>query len=1105
MKTGLLKSLVLCIGFLTLRASGTTYYVDINSPDPTPPYTNWSTAATDIQNAIAETVNGDSILVNPGVYQSAGYTAPDGALSAVDVTNAITIQGVDGEAETSITGSNVMRCIYLANGATLTGFTLTDGNAPNGAGVYCASTNGTVISNCVIIANAASNQGGGAYQGTFFNCTVIENHSQSGGGGFANAAIFNSLIVSNETYGFSDEYGGGAYNCSIFSSAIEHNLAFSEGGGAYGGTLVNCTITANTALQAGGGTTSCSETNCIIYFNTIYSDQPDETNSFSDQLNYCCTTPNPGGNSVITSQPVLADISHISLNSPCRGAGEPTTADTSDIDGNPWNSPPSIGCSEIPSGGDYGNLTVNIAAPFTNWAVGYPLPLQTANSGPDYNTVWNFGDGTTITNTPYISHIWSTPGTYPVTLTAYNDTYPAGITATQMITITVPSVFYVNLNSSDPTPPYMTWATAAMTIQDAVNVAPPGSLVLVTNGPTLPTYQNNYITNSAAFYMGGGATAPDGNFYRVMITNAITVESVNGPATTYIWGPSPNPSGNPYANCVYLANGATLSGFTITNYSGPSLTQITAASTNAVFTNCIITHDVNVNSGTLNDCSILSGSGANNGALNNCSIIGSSGAVNCLLNNCVLSNNCQALGGVLNYCLLVNNTNSSTEGGAATASQGYPLVLNNCILSNNVSQSSQGGGYGGGVYNAFHSTANYYTNCILNNCILAKNSAQYQGGGAYGAELNNCLISGNNAQTGGGIEGGLLNNCTLSGNSNNAADGTYLTGTVLTNCTLVANVNGAANKCSLFGCALLQNVGRLGGGAYQCALNNCLIMSNTTTTVTGSGGGVYGCDLTNCILVDNISTNGGGAYQSTLVNCTVAANTSTRPGGGILSCSAANCIIYYDNNGDFYANSSPLNYCCVPPPAPSGLRNITNAPLFVNLAAGDYHLQSLSPCINSGNNAYVQTTTDLDGNPRSVGGTVDIGAYEYQTPVSETSYAWLQRYGLGITNGIDAADLDGTAFNIYQDWIAGLNPTNPASILAMLTPVTTNTATGITVTWQSVSGIPYFLQRSTNLVAQPRFLTIQNNITGQTGTTSYTDTSATNNIPYFYRVGVVAP
>jgi hypothetical protein len=182
---------------------------------------------------------------------------------------------------------------------------------------------------------------------------------------------------------------------------------------------------------------------------------------------------------------------------------------------------------------------------------------------------------------------------------------------------------------------------------------------------------------------------------------------------------------------------------------------------------------------------------------------------------------------------------------------------------------------------------------------------------------------------------------------------------------------------------------------------------------------------------------------------------------------AYNSIVYYNSALEYsnvLSNYSARN-CCFGQDVSTGSGFFTNAPLFVNLASGDFHLQSNSPCINAGNNAYVTTTTDLDGNPRIVGGTVDIGAYEYQTPVSMVSYQWLEQYGLPITANTDTSSPNGTGFDVYQDWIAGLNPTNPASVLAMLSPPATNNGSGITVSWQSVSGILYNLLRSTNLSA----------------------------------------
>jgi hypothetical protein len=345
------------------------------------------------------------------------------------------------------------------------------------------------------------------------------------------------------------------------------------------------------------------------------------------------------------------------------------------------------------------------------------------------------------------------------------------------------------------------------------------------------------------------------------------------------------------------------------------------------------------------------------------------------------------------------------------------------------------------------------------------------------------------SQSGGGLvmeASCVVSNCVISGNAAANDGGGVISG----NSSLVAN------------CIISRNVaGLYGGGAMECILNNCTVSNN----VAKQGGGVWNCTANNSLLAGNGNTNstdGGAAYDCTLNNCTVVGNLS-RVSGAAEGCALVNSIIYYNSNG-IYADCymCRLTNCCT---TLGGIGNaslpnnsISNAPAFVNLAGGDYHLQSNSPCINAGNNSYFTGTTDLDGNPRIVGGTVDIGAYEYQTPTSMLSYAWAQQYGLPTDGTADYADLDGDGMNNWQEWKAGTNPTNAASVLALQAPATTNT-TGITVTWQSVSGVTYYLLSSTNL---PVFTPIQSNLVGQAGSTSYTDTTATNGGPYFYRVGV---
>jgi len=346
----------------------------------------------------------------------------------------------------------------------------------------------------------------------------------------------------------------------------------------------------------------------------------------------------------------------------------------------------------------------------------------------------------------------------------------------------------------------------------------------------------------------------------------------------------------------------------------------------------------------------------------------------------------------------------------------------------------------------------------LHNCILTGNTAWYGiGGGAKFATLDNCTLAGNNAYEGGGAAWSTLNNCILTGNS--------------------AGGDG-------------------GGGAWICTLNNCALSGNSSQE---TGGGATGGTLNNCTLTGNSAAFGGGA-----------AALSTPFGDA--PCTLNNCILYFNtaatSGANYYSDSDPayemplmaLSYCCTTPMPTNGVGNITNAPLFVDQAGGNLRLQSNSPCINAGNNAYAPPGPDLDGNPRIVGGTVDMGAYEFESPRSILSYAWLQQYGLPTDGSVDFADPDGDGLNNWQEWRCGTDPKNALSALRLLSAVPAGT--NVALTWQSVPGVSYCLERGTSLTAPASFTPVATDIPGQPGTTSCLDTNASGAGPFFYRVGV---
>ena len=260
----------------------------------------------------------------------------------------------------------------------------------------------------------------------------------------------------------------------------------------------------------------------------------------------------------------------------------------------------------------------------------------------------------------------------------------------------VPDIIYVREENAESAAPFNSWATAATNIQDAVDQAEVGKLVLVSNG--------TYTLDA-----------------QISINKGITVRSVNGSDNTVV-------DGDNSVRCFYVSDSdALIDGFTVTRGYASTAAGIYLFGGGSVL-NCTVVSNT-AGPGT-------SGTDAggirceNGGMVSNSVVYGNSagddaGGIYCFgggtVRGCVIRDNhtgdkgggiyCKQ-GGTIENCTIFRN-DTSNQGGGIYNDDGY--VVNSVIYSNTASSAGNNHHTAGGTYSHCCSEPAPSANSIIDN------------------------------------------------------------------------------------------------------------------------------------------------------------------------------------------------------------------------------------------------------------------------------------------------------------------------------------------------------------------------------------------------------
>ena len=371
------------------------------------------------------------------------------------------------------------------------------------------------------------------------------------------------------------------------------------------------------------------------------------------------------------------------------------------------------------------------------------------------------------------------------------------------------------------------------------------------------------------------------------------------------------------------------------------------------------------------------------------------------------------------------NTNEAESDGGGIDAYGNMVHIEKCIIRDNHAKINDKNkkGNGGGI-------SNLGSGSTISQCIITNNTAEGYGGGLYNcdATIKNCLITHNFASNGGGLDNCDENiiNCTIVGNVAWIDGGNEGAGGGLRNC------DGSSSQKYITNCIIWQNSAEASGTDNLTGCSTPTYSYGTTAgddpqfvnffdtfeLVSASFTDTVGPDFTNDRSTIEVSNAANYEYDE-----------NNPENSDYIECK--NDGILRRVVGKHESTVDPDTITVTPrllyAQAEDYVYTIYNWGPSAATASEDYHLKYNSPCFNTGDNSVVTTgEMDIDGDPRILADTVDMGADEFIAPFSWLFYP-AQCCGDADGNGvIDMGDYsflrDSYNKNYWDDLNNGYDP-----------------------------------------------------------------------------------